>query len=104
MAAGKWEIKDGKLPPDLAEKFSELAKSLYRIEDGETPLPPWLMIPEYGPISMGWRMGSGQEYLVEFVRWFRELEDSRRVNYMNDYPEPVEWSGFYDRIMRAHKP
>ena len=43
--------------------------------------PPWLAYPEYERYSLGWRMGSGEDYLDRFVSWFEALGEKEREIY-----------------------
>jgi len=58
-------------------------------------LPPWKAFPEIQPSSIGWRMGSGEAYLLEFEAWFACQQDPFRKRFSEQYPEPAEWRGFY---------
>ena len=43
--------------------------------------PPWLAYPEYERYSLGWRMGSGEDYLDRFAAWFEALGEKGREIY-----------------------
>jgi hypothetical protein len=66
-------------------------------------LPPWLKYPHIGLGSIGWRMGYGEDYWVEFDEWYKSLTSEIRAQYRAKFPEPSEveqglpWTGFYDR-------
>ncbi|WP_309603358.1 hypothetical protein [Sphingomonas sp.] len=66
-------------------------------------LPPWLKYPHIGLGSIGWRMGYGEDYWMEFDDWYLSLASEQRVQYRAKFPEPTEveqglpWTGFYDR-------
>lgn len=59
--------------------------------------PPWRVIPDYDMMSMGWRMGGGEDYMIAFAAWFKALGQARRVAFISANPEPEGWVGFYDR-------
>jgi hypothetical protein len=60
-------------------------------------LPPWKALPDIPAGSVGWRMGPGEEYIVEFAQWFaRKHVDAKRW-YADEHPEPLGWEGFYIR-------
>lgn len=63
--------------------------------------PPWVERPEIPFMSIGWRMGYGEDYAVKFDRWYKALTVEQRTQYELDYPEPPSWPGFYEG-MRAH--
>ncbi|MEZ0244130.1 MAG: hypothetical protein ACAH11_12200 [Sphingomonas sp.] len=58
-------------------------------------LPPWLKHPDIRRGSIGWRMGYGETYLIEFDRWYASLGSGGRQHYREQYPEPTDWDGFY---------
>ena len=67
----------------------------------EPPLqPPWLEVPSYEMYSMGWKMGSGEDYMRAFRSWFRNMESDERNEYIKKYAEPDDWKGFYQRAMK----
>ena len=43
-----------------------------------------------------WRMGKGEDYLNEFVKYYQKLSDKEKIIYKLTNPEPYEWTGFYD--------
>ncbi len=53
---------------------------------------------------MGWRMGVGEDYWIEFARWYKRLQPRQKLRFKEQYPEPDEveqglpWTGFYDRL------
>ena len=62
--------------------------------------PLWSVFPEFEWFSMGFRMGSGEDYRYEWLEWFSELSVVERANYKERWPEPKEngWPGFYADI------
>ena len=58
-------------------------------------LPLWLAFPDDPRASMGWRMGGGEDYKIEFGNWYRSLSDEARSEYRQFYPEPEGWEDFY---------
>ena len=59
--------------------------------------PPWQVFP-YPWGSMGYRMGSGQDYWQEFSDWFRSLAPDARANFSTENPEPADWRYFYEYL------
>ena len=57
--------------------------------------PLWIFLPGIPRYSLGWRMGQGEDYKREWWPWFRSLNNEQRELYINKYPEPPEWRGFY---------
>lgn len=66
-------------------------------DDQGIMVPPWIKYPNLPKGSMGWRMGEGEWYLGEFLNWYYANPRKKRVEIMNKYREPKEWSGFYKR-------
>ena len=64
---------------------------------------PWLEYPHIGLGSIGWRMGDGEDYWMQFDNWYGGLSGDQKAAYRTRYPEPTEvaqglpWTGFYDR-------
>ena len=62
--------------------------------------PPWQAYPTYSRYSLGWRMGVGEDYWVQFWDWFScALSDEQRAAFIADYPEPDGWEGCYQRML-----
>ena len=61
--------------------------------------PPWEAHPEIEAGSIGWRMGYGEEYLLEFHQWFRRKHEDAKLRYAEDHPEPAGWEGFLSSRM-----
>lgn len=40
--------------------------------------PLWLMYPEIPNGSIGWRMGYGEGYAIDFYLWFNKLEEDEK--------------------------
>ena len=83
------------------EILSELADWLSANPEPSYPdpmQPPWLQFPDLDRRSVGWRMGPGEEYLLAFAGWFRQLGTDRRTSYREDNPEPEDWLGFYELL------
>lgn len=61
-------------------------------------LPPWLKYPEIERLSIGWRMGFGEDYDIGFRCWFKGLTKDGQSQYKQMYTPPKEWADFYDHI------
>jgi dienelactone hydrolase len=62
--------------------------------------PPWRELPDIPGGSIGWRMGPGESYYDQFYRWFSDLDEAARRDFMNRNPEPSDWTGIYATIVR----
>jgi hypothetical protein len=60
---------------------------------------PWNERPDLARGSIGWRMGSGEDYYNKYYQWFSALSPSDRDVYRNANPEPADWIGFYQGII-----
>lgn len=56
-------------------------------------LPPWIAFPAIDQIDMFWRMGLGEDYLMQ---WFQYLLSTDQKKYKEKFPEPEEWKGVYE--------
>ena len=56
--------------------------------------PPWIPCPDYHPLSMGFRMGHGEDHWNEWWAYWKSLElsESERIRYFKEkYPPPPRW-------------
>lgn len=58
-------------------------------------LPPWKKYPEINRFSIGWRMGYGEGYLIEWWGFYAKLSDEEKKDYRKKYPQPLMWFRFY---------
>lgn len=99
MTKKGWKIENGVLPDDLIAELTEyLAATETVFTRGETHRPPWTEFPDYIRTSMGWRMGSGEDYMLDFKEWFTAQGAQEQSQYKQSNPEPDGWEGFYDYI------
>lgn len=59
-------------------------------------LPPWLIEPTIGSQDIYWRMGKGEEILVNFSKKWIEIDDVEREIYKVCFPSPKEWIKVYE--------
>lgn len=67
--------------------------------------PLWLMYPEIPNGSIGWRMGYGEGYAIDFYLWFNKLEEDEKKKYKEMFPEPKRWKEkiiFMNTIIIGH--
>ena len=60
--------------------------------------PPWIKYPHIARFDIGWRMGMGENYYNAFYKWFSGISSDERKNYVDRFPEPPQWMGFYNNI------
>lgn len=59
-------------------------------------MPPlWIAYPYMERYSIGWRMGSGEEYRYNIYDWFKTLSPSEQNEYMELFPDI--WNYFLSR-------
>ena len=48
---------------------------------------------DFGPDSLGWRMGDGELYRAAWTVWSESLDwsEGQRLAYLRCYPAPAEW-------------
>lgn len=66
--------------------------------------PVWAAFPDIPWGSIGWRMGSGEDYCGEWRGWYCKLDELDKRAYKNQWPEPEPWKGFYDFIDHGTTP
>jgi hypothetical protein len=65
--------------------------------------PPWIAYPLMARGSLGWSMGPGTYYWIEFKSWFGGMAPGARELFVRENAEPQGWTGFYSRLAaRAH--
>jgi hypothetical protein len=99
-------IRSGKhrtepIPAEIREKVQvwlDDARAVSRATYQEPMLPPWLYRPDIPAYSIGWRMGPGEDYWIDFRSWFVALSQADRSAYVETHQEPPDWEGFYARL------
>jgi hypothetical protein len=66
--------------------------------------PVWVTYPRIPWGSIGWRMGAGETYWHSWVQWFKALPSTDRRSYVEAWPEPDGWEGFFDMIETGQAP
>lgn len=66
----------------------------YNINNPMAPL--WLMYPHISRYSIGWRMGYGEAYAMDFIHWYSKLNADEQQQYQQMFPEPKGWLGWYE--------
>ena len=59
-------------------------------------VPPWRKYPDVNPLDMFWRMGKGEDFSMEFSKFFNQLSDREKVIYRLSYPASGDWKDFYE--------
>lgn len=64
--------------------------------------PLWLKYPGIPQGSIGWRMGYGEDYAMEFYSWYHTLSKEKKEEFDKKFPEPVCWSLSEYNLKRYH--
>ena len=63
----------------------------------KNPMPPiWIMYPHITQFSIGWRMGSGEDYKCNFWDWLNTLTENEQKKYQEMFPPPKNWREYYN--------
>ncbi|ULT26911.1 NADAR family protein [Sphingobacterium sp. E70] len=58
-------------------------------------LTPWSKFPDKDAMDMFWKMGAGEEYIVEFSNYYDNLNEREKTIFQLTNPQPYQWLGFY---------
>ena len=65
--------------------------------------PLWIVFPYIPKESIGWRMGAGDDYLNQWLEWWRtDFPADLKEGYQLRWPEPQGWLGFYASLTRRN--
>ncbi|WP_095589840.1 hypothetical protein [Actibacterium ureilyticum] len=96
----RWKIIDGAQLDALRDRFDAAAERYRQCGHADPQRPPWMQFPDLEPDSLGWRMGTGETYLIAFRRWYAALDAGAQQDYSAQFPAPPEWSGLYESIVK----
>ncbi|MEP6344083.1 MAG: hypothetical protein ABJ275_12290 [Maricaulaceae bacterium] len=84
---------------DIAWKeFSELNSLPEAYVYGPPFEPPWVAFPDCSQGSMGFRMGAGEDYIMQFKKWYKAADNATIFRYKNKNPEPDDYQWFYQEL------
>lgn len=52
----------------------------------------------YCTVTIGWRMGSGEDYKYKWHAWYHALSSDRKARYKERYPATGDWAYFYSDV------
>ena len=61
-------------------------------------LPLWAAYPTYCSVTIGWRMGCGEDYKYRWHAWYDSLSVDRKAQYKERYPAKDDWDYFYTDV------
>lgn len=96
------ELMKASQPDQSEDSIRRKLRALTTPRTYPDPMPPlWKAFPDIGRWpSIGWRMGPGDDYYHAFADWFRALPEARQKEYVSAHPEPPEFSGLYDALLK----
>ncbi|MBI1211873.1 MAG: DUF1768 domain-containing protein [Alphaproteobacteria bacterium] len=83
----------------LMEIRSELAAGALGDLVSCVPAPPWIEHPQFAePSDLGWRMGFGQDYMEEWIKWYSAMSKANRQRYLALFRMPTYWMDWLSRV------
>ena len=86
----------GAMIEDAAKDLPDSPLSPLKYDEQGRALPPWEVFPDIERYSIGWRMGSGEDYWHAFAEWYSSLSATEWSNYRATYLAPEGWEDFYE--------
>ncbi len=77
-------------PEILSSILKEVEQRKRAIKEGKIK-PPWIEYPDYEPYCLGWRMGSGEDYIDDWYGFIKNLDRNKLKKYFDKYNIPKEW-------------
>jgi len=62
----------------------------------EDLVAPWLKFPDADNNDVFWKMGKGEQFIIEFLKTYNTMSDKEKTIYKLTNPESYSWRGFYD--------
>ena len=59
-------------------------------------LPPWRCFPGIQSVSLYYRQGVGEQYLLFWLDWLFHYDKNLRDKYLTEYVIDSDWSGFLE--------
>lgn len=78
-----------------AKKFFETIPICEPYKYGPPFEPPWLAFPDYEMYSMGFRMGSGEDYAHQLSDWYNSAPIEEIKSFQQQHPEIERYAGYY---------
>ncbi|MTI20725.1 NADAR family protein [Fulvivirga sp. RKSG066] len=63
---------------------------------------PWNEFPAIDAVDIFWRMGKGEDFIINFFKNYQSLTKSEKVKFQIANPEPKNWRGFFEEIELNH--
>jgi hypothetical protein len=72
------------------------------LNEDDDMVPPWEAFPTYERYTLGWRMGSGEDYFFDWHTFIEKLSNDyeTRLNYLKSHrPAPLNWCDHVFRVL-----
>jgi N-glycosidase YbiA len=69
----------------------EQVRAEYNSQSGIFYAPPWVKYPDIEVSDLFWRMGRGEDYLIQCSDWKGSLSPAALTEYEAYFPVPAEW-------------
>ena len=73
----------------------------YSIDNPMAPL--WIKYPHIPRESIGWSIGYGENYKVDFSNWYEKLSENDKLKYQEMFPSPKTWGNYYSEFIEDDK-
>jgi hypothetical protein len=77
-------------------------EKIMSLNDDDDMVPPWEAFPTYERYTIGWRMGSGEDYFYDWHTFIEKLSNDyeTRLNYLKSHrPAPLNWGDHVFRVL-----
>jgi len=54
-------------------------------------LPQWLAYPDVHPYDIFWRMGTGEDYIMKYGKWFYSISEDAQREYKRYFKPSKDW-------------
>lgn len=78
------------------EKFTGEKQMKKKYDKNNQMTPLWFEYPGFSRYCIGWRMGAGEDYRYEFIKWYKKLTIEEQEHYKQMFPTPIGWLGWYE--------
>jgi ribA/ribD-fused uncharacterized protein len=58
-------------------------------------LPPWKKFPTFDPWNIFWRMGDGEQHIIDLAKYLQSLPERDQLIYELTHPATGDWADFY---------
>jgi hypothetical protein len=70
---------------------------MVQIDRNDDMVPPWEEFPTYERYTMGWRMGTGEDYFCDWHTFIEKLPSDFKIEYVSS-----EWESVESQLLTGH--